>query len=105
MFKELMLSSYVYYCRSASLEKEKKQLDQVLKTKMQEFEEERSRLQTQIAKMSEDLRVRVNAQEKVEALQVQLLSKLLCKIVICYHGYYPGHMVCPYNISRVVLFI
>ena len=42
---------------------------------MHEFEEERSVLQAQIAKMSEDLQVRMNAQVKVKALQVHLLSE------------------------------
>jgi hypothetical protein len=63
---------FIFLCRSATLEKEKKQLDQALKTKMQEFEEERSMLEIQIAKMSENLVMHVNAQERVEALQVQL---------------------------------
>ena len=43
---------------------------------MQEFEEERSLLQAQIAKMSEDLQVRINAQVKVKAIQVHLFLKM-----------------------------
>ncbi|KAI5058046.1 hypothetical protein GOP47_0026216 [Adiantum capillus-veneris] len=65
--------------RSASLEKEKKTLEQALKNKMQEFEDERSLLRYQIDKMCDDLLVRTSAQAQAEALQAELEATLASK--------------------------
>ncbi|KAH7445513.1 hypothetical protein KP509_01G012500 [Ceratopteris richardii] len=65
--------------RSASLEKEKKSLEEALNIKMQEFEDERLSLQNQIHKMSDDLLVRTNAQAHADALQAELEATLAAK--------------------------
>ncbi|MCO5548057.1 hypothetical protein L7F22_001513 [Adiantum nelumboides] len=65
--------------RSASLEREKKTMEQALKNKMKEFEDERSLLQYQIDRMSDDLLVRTSAQAQAEALQAELEATLAVK--------------------------
>lgn len=60
-------------CRATALEKEKKDLEGALHRKVLEFENERSSLQTRIQTMCEDLKMRTEAQAKVDQLEVSVL--------------------------------
>ncbi|KAL2644513.1 hypothetical protein R1flu_012100 [Riccia fluitans] len=65
--------------RATALEKEKKELEQVLQDRVHEFEEERAALQNQISTMSEDLKGHSNAHSRITALQGELESTLEVK--------------------------
>ncbi|KAJ7563280.1 hypothetical protein O6H91_03G104200 [Diphasiastrum complanatum] len=55
--------------RASCLEKEKKDLEQALQNRLQEFEVERSSLQNQINNLSEDLKRRTDSQFRAKSLQ------------------------------------
>ncbi|KAG6550919.1 hypothetical protein Mapa_007534 [Marchantia paleacea] len=65
--------------RATALEKEKKDLEQLLQERVQEFEEERAALQIQISAMSDDLRGHSDTHSRVSALQAELDSTLEVK--------------------------
>ncbi|OAE30758.1 hypothetical protein AXG93_2265s1170 [Marchantia polymorpha subsp. ruderalis] len=65
--------------RATALEKEKKDLEQLLQERVQEFEEERAALQIQISTMSDDLRGHSDTHSRVSALQAELDSTLEVK--------------------------
>ncbi|CAM6103626.1 unnamed protein product [Calypogeia fissa] len=60
--------------RATALEKEKKDMEQILQKRLHEFEEERVALQDKISSMSEDLRGQEDTQSRVSALQAELNS-------------------------------
>lgn len=60
----------MFSSRATALEKEKKELEGVLQRRVLEFESERATLQNRIQNMNEDLREKVEAEEKVNQLQV-----------------------------------
>ncbi|KAG0604409.1 hypothetical protein M758_10G169900 [Ceratodon purpureus] len=65
--------------RATALEKEKKEVENDLQRKVQEFENERITLQSRIKEIGEDLREKAEAQERVNQLQTELLSTLEVK--------------------------
>lgn len=65
--------------RATGLEKEKKDIENLLQVRVLEFECERTALQNRIQNMGEDLRTKAEAQEKVNHLQVELSSTLEVK--------------------------
>ncbi|KAL3697694.1 hypothetical protein R1sor_011770 [Riccia sorocarpa] len=60
--------------RATALEKEKKEMEQLLQDRLNEFEQERAALQNQISTMSEDLKGHSNAHSRITALQGELES-------------------------------
>ncbi|KAJ7563277.1 hypothetical protein O6H91_03G104200 [Diphasiastrum complanatum] len=65
--------------RASCLEKEKKDLEQALQNRLQEFEVERSSLQNQINNLSEDLKRRTDSQFRAKSLQAELECALIAK--------------------------
>lgn len=67
----------MFSSRATALEKEKKELEGVLQRRVLEFESERATLQNRIQNMNEDLREKVEAEEKVNQLQVNRRSQYI----------------------------
>ncbi|KAI5064878.1 hypothetical protein GOP47_0019573 [Adiantum capillus-veneris] len=65
--------------RATTLEKEKKELEQALQKSVQEFEAERSALQCKIARLTDDLHARADAEAQALSLQAELERTLEAK--------------------------